>query len=90
MKIARFEKVKEWTGYEQLKKIREEISELTREYTKEGELAEGFDIIQSVFTYFFVKGYTKEEIESHLKLHYQKLEQRDEEGRIKIDEWIEV
>ena len=52
-------------------------------------LSEYFDCITSKHNLLIKLGITEEEIRSHMKLHYQKLEQRHEEGRINIDEWSE-
>lgn len=86
MKIAKIKTVSEGDA---LLKLHEEYDEFMRSTSKQNDLEEGFDIIQSVYSIFYAKGYTEEEIRSHMKLHYQKLEQRNEEGRINIDEWSE-
>lgn len=93
LKIAKYENVKVWTVMQQVKKICEEFGELIEAIftgKKQNVLSEGFDLIQSVFTLFFILGYTKDDIQTHLKLHYQKLEIRDHEGELKIEDWIEV
>ena len=89
MRIAKIETDDSWVG---MKKVNEEIFEFMEAVIgqkKEEILAEGFDIIQALFSYFYSNGYTKEEIQSHIKLHYQKLENRHEECLINIEAWEE-
>ena len=86
MKIVKIKTVSEGDA---LIKLHEEYHEFMRSKSKQNDLEEGFDIIQSVFSVFNAKGYTGDEIRSHMKLHYQKLEQRHEEGRINIEECSE-
>jgi predicted house-cleaning noncanonical NTP pyrophosphatase (MazG superfamily) len=86
MRIA---KIKTESEGDALNKLHEEYHEFMRSKTKQNDFEEGFDIVQSVFSVFYAKGYTREEIQSHMKLHYQKLENRHEEGRINIESWEE-
>ena len=93
MKIARYEKAKEWTVDQQLEKISEEVVEFRyelRSNNKSGIIAEGFDIMQAIFTMLDVMGYTDQEIKAHFSLHEQKLQARHENGTLKIKEWMNI
>ena len=93
MKIAKYEKAKEWTAEQQLKKIQEEQKEFEDEIlanNKSGIMAEGFDKIQTILTMFDIKGYTEAEIKAHMSLHEQKLQGRHENGTLKIRSWMNI
>ena len=81
-----------WTVLKQLKKVGEEVFELIEQVAKlntQGIISEGLDVIQSVFTLFLIIGIDEKTIQSHLKLHYQKLESRGTHNNLTIEEWIE-
>jgi len=85
------------TALEQLEKVNEEENEFWDEVEKwgiEGNntaelLSEMFDDFTSKYNLVRKLGISHEQIQSHLKLHYQKLENRHEEGRINIESWEE-
>jgi len=82
----------------QIVKILEEFGELrdvvvNRDMitnSKQKIIDEGNDLKTTVDTLFYLLGYTKEDLQAHRELHRQKLELREFNGKIKIDEWIEV
>ena len=93
MKFAKYEKAREWNTGLQFTKIHEEFGEFEQEVenkNKQGILAEGFDVMQAIFTYFDVLGYSTGEIKAHLSLHEQKLQGRHENGTLKIKEWLKL
>ena len=80
---------------DQMKKVREEDDEFLQEAQKlnvniQKLVGEYFDKIQSSANLLLRMGVTKEVLDTHLKLHYQKLEIREFEGKIKIDGWQEL
>ena len=93
MKVAKFKNVYKWKAVQQVKKIGEEVFELVEAMVKGNTqeiIAEGLDVIQAVFTLFFILGVDKDKLKAHMSLHRRKLENRHEEGIIDIEEWVEL
>lgn len=96
MRIAKINTDK-LTVIEQLEKVNEEENEFWDEVEKwstKGNntaelLGEMFDKWTADYNLVRKLGISHEQIQSHLKLHYQKLENRHEEGRINIESWEE-
>jgi len=78
----------------QLLKCGEEFFELIIACAKRNKqeiLSEAFDLIQAVFTLLLmVKGYSKLDIETHSRIHNQKLEIRNHEKKIKVEYWVDI
>ena len=90
MKYARFKDASKWTAEEQFKKIDEEVGELKEAKTDEEILAEGFDVIQTVFTLFHVKGFRIEKIDAAAEKHFLKLKKRNNDDEIDISTFYTI
>lgn len=79
MYIYQLEQDRDWSEFQALLKIYEEVDELLVAFDEEGDdniLEEGFDVIQTVLSFFEVKGFTAKEIAAGFEKHNEKLENR--------------
>lgn len=78
-----------YTEDEQVDKMLEEWVEVSKSTSKEEKLEESLDLIIATFNYMF-KISSKNEIEKAYKEVIKKLEKRNGQGKIKIQEYIEL
>ena len=78
-----------YTDEEQLDKMLEEWLEVRDATNKKEKIEESLDLIIATFNYLF-KISDKDEIQKVYKEIVKKLEDRNKEGRIKIQEYIEI
>lgn len=79
MYIYQLEQDRDWSEYQAVLKMYEEVDEFSTAINEKDEdniLEEGFDVIQTVLSFFEVKGFTAKEIEAGFKKHNEKLENR--------------
>lgn len=79
MYIYQLEQDRDWSEYQAVLKMYEEVDEFSTAINEKDEdniLEEGFDVIQTVLSFFEVKGFTAEEIAAGFEKHNEKLENR--------------
>lgn len=79
MYIYQLEQDRDWSEYQAVLKMYEEVDEFSTAINEKDEdniLEEGFDVIQTVLSFFEVKGFTAKEIAEGFEKHNEKLENR--------------